>query len=69
MFEVGLDANGICSVYQDAGMLGGDDRLDDGGKVVHVGQCLDTQDDIVVCIFTGGCLFGSTDNCKCRQTD
>lgn len=41
LFEIGLDTNGVCGVHEDAGMLRSDDRLDDGCKVVHVGQGLD----------------------------
>lgn len=63
LFEVRLDTDSVGSVDENAGMLRGDDRLDDSCHVVHVGQRLDTQDDIVICVLTGGSLFGNTDNC------
>lgn len=64
LFKMGLDTNGVCSVHEDAGVLRGDDRLDDGGKVVHIGQGLHAQNDIVVRIFSGGCFFWGTDDCR-----
>ena len=48
MFKLRLDAQGIGSIYNDAGMLGCNNRLDDSGKVVYIRQGLDAEDDIVV---------------------
>ena len=31
LLEMGLDANGVCGIHEDAGVLRSDDRLDDGG--------------------------------------
>lgn len=64
LLQIGLDANCICGVDENAGVLRGNDRLDDSGKVVHVGQSLDAQEDIVVCIFSRGGLFRDADHCK-----
>lgn len=61
---MGLDTNGVCGVHEDAGVLRSDDRLDDGGQVVHVRQGLDAQNDIVVRIFSGRCFFWGTDDCR-----
>lgn len=63
LFEVGLDTDSVGGVDENAGVLRGDDRLDDSRHVVHVRQRLDTQDDIVIGVFTGGSLLGNTDNC------
>jgi len=61
---MGFDTNGVCGIHEDAGVLRSDDRLDDGGQVVHVRQGLDAQNDIVVRIFSGGCFFWGTDDCR-----
>lgn len=42
LLEMGFDAKGIGSIYNNAGMLRGDDGFDDGGKIVDVRQSLDT---------------------------
>lgn len=36
--ERGFDAQGVCGVDEDAGMLGGDDGIDDGGEIVDIGK-------------------------------
>ena len=48
LLEIRLDAKRVCCVDQDACMLRSDDRLNDGGNVVNVGESLDAQEDVVV---------------------
>lgn len=47
LFDRGLDAESICCVDKNASMLGSDNGVDYGGEVVHVGQCLDAENDVV----------------------
>ena len=45
-------------------MLGSNDRIDDRGQVVDVGESLYTQDDVVEgAIFARGRFFGCPDDC------
>lgn len=66
LLEIGLDANCICGVDENASVLRCNDRLDNSGKVVHVRQSLDAQEDIVVRIFSGRGLFRDADHCKTK---
>lgn len=63
MFQVGLDAKGIRSIDQNACMLRGDDRLDDSGKIVNIGQGFHTQDHIIIGVFPGRRVFRVADDC------
>ena len=50
----------MCGVDEDAGVLRGDNGLDDGGEIVDVGKSFDTEDDVVKRGSGGvGGLFGS----------
>jgi len=62
LLEVGFNAECIRSVDENTSMLGSDDRFDDGGQVVDIGQGFYAENDIVVCIFAGRGFFGSTNN-------
>jgi hypothetical protein len=54
----------VCRVHEDACVLGGNDGIDDGCQIVHVGKRFYTKDDIVKCAFsTGGCLLGCSYDC------
>lgn len=48
LLKVRLDAEGVCCVDQDACVLRSDDGLNDRGKVIHVWESLDAQEDVVV---------------------
>lgn len=43
-------------------MLGGNDRFDDGGQIVHIRQCLDAQNNVVEGVFTRSGFFWGADN-------
>lgn len=65
LLEVRLDAEGVCCVNQDTRVLGCDDRFNDRGDIVDIGECLDAEKNVVVCRFRRLCsFFGSTDNCR-----
>lgn len=53
LLKVGFNAEGICGIHQDTGVLGSDDGFNNGGKVIDIRQGFDAEDDIVVGIFTG----------------
>lgn len=63
LLQVGFDAEGICGVHQDTGVLGGDDGFDDRGQVVDLRERLYAEDDIVVYIFTRRGFFGGPNHC------
>ena len=46
-FYGGFDAEGMRCINEDAGVLRRDDGIDDGGKIVYVGESLYAQDDVV----------------------
>lgn len=55
-------------IDEDAGVLRCDDRLDYGGKVVDVGQCFYTKEDIVKRAFDlVRRFFWTPDDCYCGQ--
>lgn len=62
MLYMGLDSQGICSVDEDTGVLGGDDGFDDRSEIVDIGESLDAENNIVVSAFARGCFFGGPDN-------
>lgn len=47
LLEIRLDAEGMCSVDEDARVLRSDDGFDDRGDVVHVRQCFYAQKDVI----------------------
>lgn len=59
---MGFDAEGICGVDENAGMLRCNDGLDDSGKIVDIRQGFDTQNDIIISVFSGGGIFGVADD-------
>lgn len=62
LLEMGLDADGICGVNENTGVLGSDDGFDDRGQVVDVRKRFYAEDDIVVDIFAGGGIFRGADD-------
>lgn len=64
LFEMGLDADGICGVDEDTGVLRSDHGFDDRGQVVDIRKRLHAEDDIVVGVFTRGSVFGCANDCK-----
>lgn len=62
LLEMGLDADGICGINEDAGVLGGDDGFNDRGQIVDVRERFYAEDDIVVGVFAGGSVFRGTDD-------
>lgn len=53
LLDMGLDSECICRVDEDAGVLGSDDRLNDGGEVVDIREGLDAENHVVVGGFAG----------------
>ena len=55
----------MCGVHKDAGVLGRDDRLDDVGNIVYIGQGFYAKENIVKGLLgrMGG-IFGSADDCE-----
>ena len=47
LLEVRLDAEGVGSVDEDTGMLRGDDGFDNGRDIIHIGQSLYTEQNVV----------------------
>jgi hypothetical protein len=47
LLDGGFDAESVCCVDEDTGVLGGDDGVDYGGEVVNVRERLDTEDNVV----------------------
>jgi hypothetical protein len=37
----------MCRVHEDAGVLWRDDRLNNVGDIIYVGECLDAKEDVV----------------------
>lgn len=52
LLKMGFNAESICGIHQNTGVLGGDDGFNHGGKIVDVWQSFHAEDDIVVGIFT-----------------
>ena len=53
----------MCGVHKDAGVLGRDDRLDDVGDIVYIGEGLDAEENVVEWLFGRMCsVFGGADN-------
>lgn len=48
LFDGVLDTEGVGCVYEDAGVLWGDDGFDDGGEIVDIWESLDAEQNIVV---------------------
>ncbi len=46
-FYSGFNAKSVCRIDEDASVLGCDDGIDDGGKVVYVWESLYAQDDVI----------------------
>lgn len=63
LFEVRLDAEGVCGVDENTCVLWGNNGLDDRGNVVDVGQGLDAEEDVVErrLGYVGG-IFGRAHN-------
>ena len=53
LFDMGLDSKRICGIDENAGVLGSNDRLNDGGEVVDIREGLDAENHVVVGGFTG----------------
>ena len=53
LLKMGFNAEGICGIHQDTGVLGSNDGFNNGGKVIDIRQGFHAEDDIVVGIFTG----------------
>jgi hypothetical protein len=62
-FDVWLNAQCIGCVDENASMLRGYDRVDHGGEIVDIGQCLDAENDIIEgSVSSMRCLFGASYN-------
>ena len=60
-----LDAESVCRVDENAGVLRGDDRFDYCCEIVYIGESLDTEQDVVEStFFAGRCLFWCPNNCE-----
>jgi hypothetical protein len=55
----------MCRVHKDAGVLWGDDRLDDIGNIIYIRESLYAEEDIVERLLgrMGG-IFRSSDDCE-----
>lgn len=62
LLYMGLDAEGICGVDKDAGVLGSNDRFDDRSQVVDFGEGLDAENHIVVGAFARRGFFGGSND-------
>lgn len=47
-----LHSKGMRRVYEDAGVLRSDNRFNNGGEIVYVGQGFDAQQDVVESSFS-----------------
>jgi hypothetical protein len=53
----------MCRVHEDAGVLWRDDRLDDVGDIIYIGECLDAKEDVIKGLLGGVCgIFGCSDD-------
>lgn len=60
-----FNAQGVRSIDEDAGMLGGNDGLYDCGQVVYVGESLHTEEDIVEgALIATASIFWCADHCS-----
>ena len=62
LLKMALNAQGMCGVDEDAGMLGRDDRLNDGGKIIYIGESLYTKEDVVEATGLSGSVFGCSND-------
>ncbi len=64
LFDCRFDAEGVCGVDEDAGVLGSDDGVDHSGEIVHIGESFDAKHDIIKRTVSGRrCIFGISDHC------
>jgi len=64
-FKLFLDPESVRCVHNDASMLGRNDRLDDIGEAIDIGESLDAEYNVV----EGWCasrdsIFGTWDDCR-----
>lgn len=65
LFQVRLDAETVCGVHKDTGMLRRYDRLDDICNIVYIGECLHAEEDVVEWLFRRMCgIFGCSHDCS-----
>lgn len=50
--DCSFQANCVCGVDEDTGVVGDDDGVDHGGQVIDVGECFDAEHNIIECSFS-----------------